>query len=62
MSRKLPDAERSPWDFILYAMTFFGLVLALGGVIIASAPVAVTGLIAIGVGLLYFGLQQWVSD
>ncbi len=62
MSKKLPDAERSPWDFILFGMTFFGLVLALGGVIIASARVAVTGLIAVGLGLLFFGFQQWLSD
>jgi hypothetical protein len=62
MNGKLQNAERGPWDFIMFGLTFYGFVFALGGVIAASAGVAVTGLMAMGLGLLFFGLQQWLSD
>jgi len=62
MNRHFQDSERGPWDFIMFGVTFFGFVFTLGGVIVASAGVAITGLIAMGLGLLFFGLQQWLSD
>ena len=62
MNRKLQDSERGPWDFIMFGLTFYGFVFTLVGVIAASAGVAVTGLIAMGVGLLFFGFQQRVLD
>ena len=62
MKSKLQDSERGPWDFIMFGLTFYGFVFTLGGVIAASAGVAVTGLMAMGMGLLFFGLQQWLSD
>ncbi len=62
MNSKLQDSERGPWDFIMFGLTFYGFVFTLGGVIGAAAGVAVTGLIAMGLGLLFFGLQQWLSD
>jgi|SRR6266516_1834830 len=62
MNSKLQDSERGPWDFIMFGLTFCGFVLSLAGVLAASAGVAVTGLMAMGLGLLYFGLQQWLSD
>jgi hypothetical protein len=62
MNSKLQDCERGPWDCIMFGLTFYGFVLTLGGVVAASAGVAVTGLMALGLGLLYFGLQQWLSD
>ena len=46
----------------MFGVAFFGFVFTLGGVIVASAGVAITGLIAMGLGLLFFGLQQWLSD
>ena len=62
MNKHLQDSERGPSDFIMFGATFFGFVFALGGVIVASACVAITGLIAMGLGLVFFGLQQWLSD
>jgi len=62
MNRKLQDSERGPWDFLMFGLTFCGFVLTLGGVIAASAGIAVTGLMAMGLGLLYFGFQQRLSD
>jgi hypothetical protein len=62
MNSKFQDSERGPWDFIMFGVTFYGFVLTLGGLIAASAGVAVTGLMALALGLLYFGLQQWLSD
>jgi len=46
----------------MFGVTFYGFVFTLGGVIAASAGVALTGLIAMGVGLLFFAIQQWLSD
>ena len=62
MNRNLQDAERGPWDFIMFGLTFYGFVFTLGGVIVASTGVAVTGLMAMCLGLLYFGLQHWLLD
>ena len=46
----------------MFGLTFYGFVFTLGGVVAASTGVAVTGLMAMGLGLLYFGLQQWLLD
>jgi hypothetical protein len=62
MNRNFHNSERGPWDFIMFGMAFFGFVFALGGVIVASGAVAVTGLMAIGLALLFFGLQDWLAD
>jgi hypothetical protein len=62
MKTNLRNSERSPWDFIMFGITFFGFVLALGGTIAASAGVAVTGLFAVILGFLFFGLQHWLAD
>jgi len=62
MNKNLQDSERGPWDFIMFGLTFYGIVLTLGGIIAASAGLAITGLMAIALGLLFFGLQQWLSD
>jgi hypothetical protein len=61
MNRNLQNSERGPWDFILFGLTFFGFVVTLAGVITASAGVAVTGLMAMSLGLLFFVLQQWLE-
>ena len=62
MNKNLQDSERGPWDFIMFGLTFYGFVLALGGVLAGSAGVAITGLMAMGLGLFFFCLQQWLSD
>ena len=62
MNRKLQDSERGPWDFMMFGITFYGFVFTLAGVIAASAGVAPTGLMAMGVGLLCFAFQQRLSD
>lgn len=46
----------------MFGLTFYGFVFTLGGVIVASAGVALTGLMAMGVGLLFFGIQHWLAD
>jgi len=46
----------------MFAIIFFGFLFALGGTIAASPAVAVTGLFAMILGLLFFALQQWLSD
>jgi len=62
MNKNFPNSERGPWDFVMFGVTFCGFILALGGVIAASRCAAVIGLIAMLLGLHYFGLQQWLSD
>ena len=46
----------------MFAMIFYGLLFALGGTIAASPGVALTGLLAMILGLLFFALQHWLSD
>ncbi|HYT60549.1 MAG TPA: hypothetical protein VEL06_10275 [Haliangiales bacterium] len=62
MNRNFQRSERGPWDFIMFGLAFFGFLFALGGVIAASAAVAVSGLLAMGLAFLFFGLQHWLSD
>ncbi len=46
----------------MFGLAFFGFLFALGGVIAASAAVAVSGLLAMCLAILFFGLQHWLSD
>jgi len=62
MSRKSQESERGPWDFIMFGTAFLGFIFGMTGVIVAAPGVAITGLIAMCVGLLFFGLQEWLSD
>ncbi|HXT40033.1 MAG TPA: hypothetical protein VN887_08420 [Candidatus Angelobacter sp.] len=62
MNKNIQESERGPWDFIMFGITFFGFVFALGGVIIASAGVAITGLAAMVLGLFYYCVQRWLSE
>ncbi len=62
MNRNPQDIERGPWDFIMFGLAFYGFLVTLVGVISACAGVAITGLMAMCLGLLFFGLQQWLSD
>ncbi len=62
MNRNFQRSERGPWDFIMFGLAFFGFLFALGGVIAASAAVAVSGLLAMCLAILFFGLQHWLSD
>ena len=62
MNRNPQDIERGPWDFIMFGLAFYGFLVTLVGVISACAGFAITGLMAMCLGLLFFGLQQWLSD
>jgi len=61
MNRNLQNSERGPGDFIMFGISFYGFILALGGVIVASTGVAVVGLAGMALGLFYYGVQQWLS-
>ena len=62
MNRNIQNSERGPWDFVMFGLTFCGFVFTLAGVIAASVGVAVTGLMAMGLGLLFFALQQRLAE
>jgi len=62
MNKNIQESERGPWDFIMFGITFFGFVFALGGVIIASTGVAITGLAAMALGFFYYSVQRWLSE
>jgi hypothetical protein len=61
MNRNLQSSERGPWDFIMFGISFYGFVFTLGGVVVASTGVAITGLAALALGLFYYSAQQWLS-
>ncbi len=46
----------------MFGIAFFGFIFAVGGVIVASGAVAVTGLMAMGLALVFFGLQHWLAE
>ena len=46
----------------MFGTAFLGFIFGMTGVIVAAPGVAITGLIAMCVGLLFFGLQEWLSD
>jgi hypothetical protein len=52
------ESNRSPLDFVHFGIISMGFLLVAAGVISASAPVALTGLIAMGWGLAYFFFKE----
>ena len=57
MNRNPEHVQRSPADFILFALTFFGFVLGAGGVITSSVPVSVIGFVMMLICLVGFMLK-----
>ena len=58
MNGKSEPLERSPGEFILFALVFVGFVIAAIGVVTTTAPVCVTGLILMGLGIGGFVLMR----
>ncbi len=58
MNRRFLDPERSSRELMLFGGTSFGLLLSVIGVVIASAPMAIVGLIFTAMGLTGFCLQS----
>jgi hypothetical protein len=56
MNERTEQPTRSRGDFIHFGVMFVGFVLAAAGMITNCIPSAVTGLILLGEGLLYFSL------
>ncbi len=54
MSNENIDTYRGPLDFIHFALVFFGLVIALAGVVITSVRVTLCGVIVVAWGLSYY--------
>lgn len=46
--------QRGPVDFILFGMMFFGFVMAAGGLVTTTIPVAVLGVTLLLLGLCAF--------
>jgi len=57
MHGNFEDPERSTGDLIHYGILFFGFCFGVTGVVIASAAVAITGLVLTVWGLAWFYVQ-----
>ena len=57
MNEQTDESERSPWDFILFGVTFLGFVTGAAGIVIDSVCGCLTGLFLMAVGLIYFTLR-----
>lgn len=50
-------STRGPLDNIHFTLAFVGFLLGVGGVVIASVPVATCGLMVLAWGLAYFAVN-----
>lgn len=59
MNHELNSTDRSPGDYVLFALAFIGFQVAAGGVILASAHLAVLGTILSLVPLTIYALSDF---
>lgn len=58
MNREVEHLERTPAEIVCFALVLLGILAVVGGVILSSVAVVVSGFILAGVGLGYFLYQQ----
>jgi hypothetical protein len=52
------STDRTIGDYILFALAFFGFLLAAGGIVVGSAPGAITGAILLLLPILCFSARS----
>jgi len=57
MQSILESTTRRPKDYFHFGLTFFGLIIAAGGVITVSIAGAICGLVLIAMGMAYFLIE-----
>ena len=58
MNPNSPESERSPLDYIHFAVIFYGLWLLAAGALSASIPITVIAALMLGAGGMYFLLTD----
>jgi hypothetical protein len=58
MNRDTNELQRSPGEFILFAIIFLGFVLGAAGVVVSSVPAWLSGFFLMFLGLCYFMLKS----
>ena len=58
MNRNSDELQRSPGDFIFFAIVFLGFVTGMAGLVTTSLVVGIVGFMLLGLGLCYF----WLKD
>ncbi len=58
MNADCDNDERRPGEFIAFGLVHVGLLIAIVGVVLAAAQLALTGLVVAGLGLLPFALKK----
>ena len=59
MQPMVESTTRGPKDYFHFGITFFGIILAIGGVVTTSIAASVGGLLLIAMGMAYFLMQSW---
>ena len=54
MQSMVESTRRRPTDYFHFGITFFGIIIAIGGVIATSIASTVCGLLLIALGMAYF--------
>lgn len=58
MSEKFDSGQRTPWDSVQFAITFFGFITVAAGIIGTSPALAILGFLLLLWGLGYFLIKQ----
>ncbi len=58
MNADLDNDDRRPGEFIAFGLVHLGLLIAVVGVVLAAAHLALTGLVVAGLGFLPFALKR----
>ena len=58
MNRETPELERSPGDFVFFAIVFIGFVIGMTGLVTTSLGIGIVGFIMMVLGLSYFLLRE----
>ncbi len=56
------SSTRGPKDYFHFGLTFFGLILGIGGVVTTSVAASVCGLVMVLLGVAYFLVENLRAD
>jgi hypothetical protein len=62
MQRMVESTSRRPTDYFHFGITFFGLIIGIGGVITVSIAASVCGLAMVALGVAYFLVENLTAD
>jgi len=62
MQSMVESTTRGPKDYLHFALTFFGLIIGIGGVVTVSIAASVCGLVLVTLGVAYFLVENLTEN